>query len=116
MKTRATAYLASFVALVVLAACDEAKPFKKDPRIDEVGHFAVDWPPKATSLEGAVAEMEASIGPGFKRANGMVEWTAQTDATHCARIQLKNDGANLSANKEKLLPAHPDFQACISGK
>jgi len=111
-----TLCLASFLAVAGLAACTDAKPLKKDTRLDETGHFTLNWPLKATSLEGAVAEVETGIGPGLKRADGMIEWTAQVDATHCARIQLKNDGANLSANSERLMQAHPDFDACISGK
>lgn len=120
MKTPAlrllTLCLASSLAVSGLAACQKAKPVEKDPRLDEVGHFDVNWPPKATTLEGAVAEVEAKIGPGLKRSGGMVEWTAQLDETHCARIQLKNEDGKLSASKERLLDRHPDFKTCIAGK
>lgn len=98
-----------------LAGCQK-KPVEKDRRLNEVGHFKVEWPPMATTLDAAVAEVEARIGPGLKRAGGTVEWTAQVDETHCARIQLKTEGGKLSASKERLLDRHPDFAACIAGK
>lgn len=115
MKKHALLFAAVF-AVASLTACQKARPIEKDPRISEVGHFNVNWPLKATTLESAIAEVEAGIGPGHKRADGMVEWTAQTDATHCARIQLKNEGGQLSATKEKLLERHPDFATCVAGK
>jgi hypothetical protein len=120
MKTHlpqlSTLCLAVVLALGGLTACQKAKPIEKDPRLSEVGHFSVNWPLKATTLEAAVAEVEAGIGPGQKRPDGTVEWTAQTDATHCARIQLKNEGGKLEATKEKLLDRHPDFATCIARK
>lgn len=120
MKTPASRLLllclASSLAVGAFAACQKPEPLAKDPRLGETGQFNINWPLKATTLEGAVAEVEASIGPGKTRAGGLVEWTAQVDATHCARIQLKNDGKELFANKEKLMEAHPDFAACIAAK
>ncbi|GMU61764.1 MAG: hypothetical protein AMXMBFR34_35270 [Myxococcaceae bacterium] len=119
MKTRhsrlLTLCLVSSLALGALAACQKDKPVEKDRRLNEVGRFDLNWPPTATTLEGAVAEVEAKIGPGLKRSGGMVEWTARVDDTHCARIQLKDEGGKLSATSERLLERHPDFAACIAG-
>lgn len=118
MKTRSplvvTCCLALTLALAGLAAC--SKPRAKDPRLDETNHFKLNWPLTATTLDAAVAEVEAKLGPALKRADGTLEWTAQTDETHCARIQLKDEGGKLSASSERLMAAHPDFATCISGK
>ncbi len=118
MKAHALRFVLLSFALVATIAAFSAckKAIAKDPRLDETGHFNGNWPPKATTLAAAVAEVEANIGPGMKRPSGLVEWTAQVDAEHCGRIRLKDEGGKLVADSERLKEAHPDFAACMSGK
>lgn len=98
-----------------------AAPAKRDARLNDMGRFKGNWPPEADKLPAAIAEVEASIGPGTKQPDGSMVWAAMVDAENaaeigegCNRITLKEEDSKLKATKETLKPAHPDYSACAS--